>query len=113
MELMDACLEESYVESQAVRCIQVGLLCLQKFPEDGPTMSSVVFMLGTEGADLPQPKEPGFFIERRSVELDVAPVQGTCLLENAMTTALSELDVAPVQICQTLPYDEKNYNSYS
>ena len=64
MELMDASLEESYVESQVLRCIQVGLLCIQKFPEDRPTMSSVVFMLGTEGAALPQPKEPGFWMWR-------------------------------------------------
>ncbi|KAK2632256.1 hypothetical protein EUGRSUZ_L01797 [Eucalyptus grandis] len=66
MELTDEFERASFVVSQAERCIQVGLLCVQKFPEDRPTMSSVVFMLANEGATLPLPKEPGFFIERSS-----------------------------------------------
>ncbi|KAK6132614.1 hypothetical protein DH2020_033644 [Rehmannia glutinosa] len=64
LELMDECFKDTFVESQVKRCIQVGLLCVQKFAEDRPDMSSVIFMLGTDGAILPEPKEPGFFIER-------------------------------------------------
>ncbi|KAK6132852.1 hypothetical protein DH2020_033403 [Rehmannia glutinosa] len=66
LELMDECLNDTFIESQVKRCIQVGLLCVQKFAEDRPDMSSVIFMLGTDGAILPEPKEPGFFIERSS-----------------------------------------------
>ncbi|EXB28513.1 Receptor-like serine/threonine-protein kinase SD1-8 [Morus notabilis] len=68
LDLMNVCFNDSYVESQVLRCIQVGLLCVQKFPYDRPTMSSVVFMLENEGSILPQPKEPGFFMERSSME---------------------------------------------
>ncbi|KAL0320720.1 UNVERIFIED_CONTAM: Receptor-like serine/threonine-protein kinase SD1-6 [Sesamum radiatum] len=64
LELMDECMNNTFVESQVKRCIQVGLLCIQKYAEDRPVMSSVLFMLGTEGAVLPEPKEPGFLIER-------------------------------------------------
>lgn len=60
LELMDSCLEDSYVESQVLRCIQVALLCVQKLPEDRPAMLAVVFMLGNEGVTLSQPKQPGF-----------------------------------------------------
>ncbi|XP_011097958.1 G-type lectin S-receptor-like serine/threonine-protein kinase At4g27290 isoform X2 [Sesamum indicum] len=63
LELIDECLNDTFVESQVKRCIQVGLLCVQRFPEDRPVMSSVLFMLGSEGVVLPQPKEPGFFME--------------------------------------------------
>ncbi|KAK6154299.1 hypothetical protein DH2020_008547 [Rehmannia glutinosa] len=66
LELMDECFKDTFVESQVKRCIQVGLLCVQKFAEDRPDMSSVIFRLGTDGAILPEPKEPGFFIERSS-----------------------------------------------
>ena len=66
LELMDPCLEESCVESQVVRCIHVGLLCVQKYSKDRPTMNSVVVMLANKGVELPQPKQPGFFIERSS-----------------------------------------------
>ncbi|KAK6132612.1 hypothetical protein DH2020_033642 [Rehmannia glutinosa] len=66
LELMDESLKDTFIESQVKRCIHVGLLCVQKFAEDRPVMSSVIFMLGTDGAILPEPKEPGFFMERSS-----------------------------------------------
>ncbi|XP_019196345.1 PREDICTED: G-type lectin S-receptor-like serine/threonine-protein kinase At4g27290 [Ipomoea nil] len=68
IELMDNCVRDSYVESQVLRCIHVALLCVSKLPEDRPTMASVVFMLENEEVALPQPKEPGFFVERNSTE---------------------------------------------
>ncbi|KAL0406861.1 UNVERIFIED_CONTAM: Receptor-like serine/threonine-protein kinase SD1-7 [Sesamum latifolium] len=66
LELMDESLNDTFVESEVKRCIQVGLLCVQKYAEDRPVMSSVLFMLGTEEAILPEPKEPGFFPLERS-----------------------------------------------
>ena len=52
---------------EALRSIHVGLLCVQEKPEDRPTMSYVVLMLGNEDA-LPRPKKPGFFTERDLIE---------------------------------------------
>lgn len=63
LELIDNMLEKSAVFSEIIRCIHVGLLCVQKQPEDRPNMSTVVLMLGGESS-LPQPKQPGFFTER-------------------------------------------------
>ncbi|PIN04200.1 Serine/threonine protein kinase [Handroanthus impetiginosus] len=62
LELVDECLKDTYNESHVKRCIQVALLCIQKFPENRPVMSSVVFMLGHEESVLSEPGEPGFFI---------------------------------------------------
>ncbi|XP_059655498.1 G-type lectin S-receptor-like serine/threonine-protein kinase At4g27290 [Cornus florida] len=72
LELVDSCLKNSYIESQVQRCIQVGLLCVQKLPIDRPSMSSVVFMLGNEGVALPEPKQPGFFVERSSMDAETS-----------------------------------------
>uniref|UniRef100_A0A5B7BTR1 non-specific serine/threonine protein kinase n=1 Tax=Davidia involucrata TaxID=16924 RepID=A0A5B7BTR1_DAVIN len=69
-ELIDAELEESFSINDVVRCIQVGLLCVQQRPEDRPTMSTVVFMLSTENAVLPHPKEPGFSMESSFIKID-------------------------------------------
>ncbi|KAL4308258.1 hypothetical protein GQ457_01G005170 [Hibiscus cannabinus] len=66
MELVDECLKDSIVESQVLRCIQVGLLCVQNLSRDRPTMSSVNFMLANEESSLPHPKVPGFFSETSS-----------------------------------------------
>lgn len=67
---MDACLEDSHCLSEVLRCIHISLLCVEQRPEDRPSMSSVVVMLGCENA-LPQPKQPGFFTGKHS--LDQAP----------------------------------------
>ncbi|XP_031390717.1 G-type lectin S-receptor-like serine/threonine-protein kinase At4g27290 isoform X3 [Punica granatum] len=63
-ELIHEWMEDSFPLSEVMRCIQVGLLCVQRCPEDRPTMSSVLLMLDSESMRLPQPKEPGFYLER-------------------------------------------------
>ncbi|KAJ0684559.1 putative protein kinase RLK-Pelle-DLSV family [Helianthus annuus] len=61
LQLVAKCLGESVNVSQVLRSIHVGLLCVQRHPEDRPTMTSVIMMLGSEGP-LPSPKEPGFYV---------------------------------------------------
>ncbi|CAL5402907.1 unnamed protein product [Camellia sinensis] len=62
-ELVDPLVEDLENQSELVRAIHVGLLCVQQYPEDRPNMSTVVLMLGGEGG-LPLPKQPGFFTKR-------------------------------------------------
>ncbi|KAL0745504.1 hypothetical protein Bca101_102000 [Brassica carinata] len=47
---------------EILRCLQIGLLCVQELVEDRPMMSSVVLMLGSEGVLIPQPKQPGYCV---------------------------------------------------
>ncbi|KHN19082.1 G-type lectin S-receptor-like serine/threonine-protein kinase [Glycine soja] len=63
VEFMDVNLNLAAIPSEILRCLHVGLLCVQKLPKDRPTMSSVVFMLSNESITLAQPKQPGFFEE--------------------------------------------------
>ncbi|KAK9936204.1 hypothetical protein M0R45_013057 [Rubus argutus] len=60
LDIIDSSVGDSFSESEVLRCMQVGLLCVQERAEDRPTMSSVVLMLSSETASLPQPKNPGF-----------------------------------------------------
>ena len=62
LELIDTSLLGSYPQSEALRCIHIALLCIQQLPEVRPSMSTVVLMLASQTA-LPQPKQPGFFVE--------------------------------------------------
>ncbi|KAL3820991.1 hypothetical protein ACJIZ3_006896 [Penstemon smallii] len=53
-------------QSQVLKCINVGLLCVQEDPNDRPTMSNVVMMLGSEVATLlPRPTRPAFVTRKR------------------------------------------------
>ena len=71
-ELIDPLMEDSFPMSEILRCIQVGLLCVQQCPKDRPTMSSVLLMLDRESAMLPQPKHPGFYTERSQDDAESA-----------------------------------------
>ncbi|XP_064963200.1 receptor-like serine/threonine-protein kinase SD1-8 [Musa acuminata AAA Group] len=66
-ELVDGSIGHSCSLAEVLRCITVGLLCVQERPEDRPTMSSVVIMLNSDG-ELPQPRQPGFVVARAPPE---------------------------------------------
>lgn len=68
LELIDSSMHNSSSPSEVMRCIQVGLLCVQERAEDRPNMSSVVLMLSSETATMPQPKQPGFCLGRNPAE---------------------------------------------
>ena len=66
-EFIDASMGNTCNLSEVLRSINLGLLCVQCFPEDRPNMHYVVLMLSSEGA-LPQPKEPCFFTDKNMME---------------------------------------------
>ncbi|PON46980.1 S-locus glycoprotein [Trema orientale] len=69
-ELIEKCLRDSYNNMEEVlRCIHVGLLCVQQSPVDRPNMSSIVLMLSGESV-LPEPKPPGYFMKTDKWEED-------------------------------------------
>lgn len=57
LDVVDPLLGGSYEACEVLRCIHIGLLCVQPFTDDRPTMSEVVFMLCNE-TNLPFPKQP-------------------------------------------------------
>ncbi|KAH1056188.1 hypothetical protein J1N35_034253 [Gossypium stocksii] len=62
MKLIDEHFASSSVPTEVLKCIQIGLLCVQVDPANRPTMSTVVAMLGSETITLPLPVEPTFYV---------------------------------------------------
>jgi hypothetical protein len=60
LDLMDPTLVEICNVDQFVKCVNVGLLCVQEDPKDRPTVSNVITMLDSEVATIPTPKQPAF-----------------------------------------------------
>ncbi|KAK0600432.1 hypothetical protein LWI29_014911 [Acer saccharum] len=87
LELIDNLLDYSSASSEILRCIHVGLLCVQQGPEDRPNMSSVVVMLSSEGS-LPQPKQPGFFTERNLPESESSSSKHLSSSTNEVTISM-------------------------
>jgi hypothetical protein len=61
MEIVDSSLGDQYA-NEVSRCIQIGLLCVQEHATDRPTISAVVFMLGSDTI-LAYPKQPVFILK--------------------------------------------------
>ncbi|KAK4421280.1 G-type lectin S-receptor-like serine/threonine-protein kinase [Sesamum alatum] len=47
-------------QAEIVRCLHIGLLCVQEFPINRPNISTVLSMLSSEIVDLQAPEHPGF-----------------------------------------------------
>ncbi|KAG6642520.1 hypothetical protein CIPAW_09G146200 [Carya illinoinensis] len=59
--LVDATLKDRST-TQIMRCIHIGLLCVQQNVTDRPTMATVVLMFNSHFITLPVPTRPGFLI---------------------------------------------------
>ncbi|KAJ6935252.1 hypothetical protein NC652_010303 [Populus alba x Populus x berolinensis] len=62
MEFVDPLLVERGPAEGILRCMHIGLLCVQKDPADRPTMSFVDLALASDPIALPQPQQPAFSI---------------------------------------------------
>ncbi|XWS18265.1 hypothetical protein CRYUN_Cryun32bG0028800 [Craigia yunnanensis] len=76
MEIIDSSLGGSYPAAAVLRCIQIGLLCVQENATDRPKMSDVVAMLGHD-ASLPSPKQPAFIINKTNKGDEAGCSEGT------------------------------------
>ena len=61
---MDETLQDTCIANQFVKCVNIGLLCVQENPGDRPTMMNVIKMFDIETVNLPTPKRAAFFIGR-------------------------------------------------
>ncbi|KAF3451660.1 hypothetical protein FNV43_RR07756 [Rhamnella rubrinervis] len=57
-------LESSSPIEEILRCIHIGLLCVQEDPADRPTMSTVVGLLGIESLSRPEPRQSAIAVGR-------------------------------------------------
>ncbi|TXG47131.1 hypothetical protein EZV62_026425 [Acer yangbiense] len=66
MQLLDSTLTDSYSRNEVIRCIHIGLLCVQEDPAVRPTMATVVLMLNSYSVTLALPQQPAFFYGNRT-----------------------------------------------
>jgi hypothetical protein len=84
LEFVDPLLMESCMAMEVLKCMHIGLLCVQEDPADRPTISSVLFHLGNESISLPHPKQP-VFVVARVIQTDQIPT--TNLSVNQLTVS--------------------------
>ncbi|GJS52228.1 receptor-like serine/threonine-protein kinase SD1-8 [Tanacetum coccineum] len=69
LELLDESVGAEFSRDEVLRCIHIGLLCVQEQAEQRPNMAKVLLMLSSDVGQLPQPRHPGFNIGLRSSEV--------------------------------------------
>nr|GFD09523.1 G-type lectin S-receptor-like serine/threonine-protein kinase At1g61550 [Tanacetum cinerariifolium] len=85
-EFIDQALARPSCLPEGLRCLHVGLLCVQDLAKDRPTMTEVVSMICSE-IDLSEPKEPLFTLQRLSGSSIGQESPNTCSI-NAVTLSM-------------------------
>ncbi|XP_029124670.1 cysteine-rich receptor-like protein kinase 10 [Cajanus cajan] len=65
LNTLDPKLKEDHSHIEVIKCIQIGLLCVQDYPNDRPSMMTIVSYLISNLVELPSPKEPTFFLHNK------------------------------------------------
>ncbi|KAJ6725305.1 CYSTEINE-RICH RECEPTOR-LIKE PROTEIN KINASE 29 [Salix viminalis] len=73
--------------TEMMRCIHIGLLCVQENVADRPTMASVVLMLSSSSLTLQIPSQPAFFMGNNTYHSDMS----SSLEHNSRVTDQSSL----------------------
>ncbi|KAG8078164.1 hypothetical protein GUJ93_ZPchr0007g5984 [Zizania palustris] len=91
LELADETMNGSFNSDEVLKCIKVGLLCVQENPDDRPLMSQVLLLLAaTDAATLPTPKQPGFAARRIIMESDTSSSKPDCSIFDSATVTILE-----------------------
>uniref|UniRef100_A0A2N9J0P4 Cysteine-rich receptor-like protein kinase 10 n=1 Tax=Fagus sylvatica TaxID=28930 RepID=A0A2N9J0P4_FAGSY len=97
LELLDPTLGDSFSRDEVMRCIHLGLLCVQEDPADRPTMAMIVLTLNSGSVTLPSPQQPAFFLRsktytmlRKNLESDQSPSKSMPWSVNEVS--ITELD---------------------
>ena len=75
MDIVDSSITESFDSHEVLRCIQIGLLCVQEDAMDRPTMLAILLMLSCE-TTLPSPNQPAFVFRRPTKDLGSVTEKG-------------------------------------
>ncbi|KAG6641552.1 hypothetical protein CIPAW_09G081600 [Carya illinoinensis] len=89
--------------SQTMRCIHIGLLCVQENVAVRPTMATVVLMFNSHSITLPVPSRPAFLMHntrsdvssqsKNGVGVTTPNRRGSCIVQASINEAsISELD---------------------
>ncbi|OMO55697.1 hypothetical protein COLO4_35893 [Corchorus olitorius] len=100
LNYMNPSLRSYYSREEVIRCIHIGLLCVQEDPSERPTMASVILMLNNYSVTLQAPNAPpsilipatdsNFPINSEFVSSDQSAINSTSVSINE--ASISELD---------------------
>ncbi|XP_068322774.1 cysteine-rich receptor-like protein kinase 25 [Pyrus communis] len=100
LELLDVNLRDSYSRSEVIRCIHIGLLCVQEDPDKRPKMQKILLMLSSYSLSMPSPERPAFFLHSRT-DPNMPPM--TCTSSDQPASNPLSLSVNEASITELYP----------
>lgn len=81
---------------EMIRCIHIGLLCVQENVADRPTMATVLMMLSSSSLTLPIPSKPAFFMHSITNESNtmLKPNRGTHSEAKSLQTSDNDISIS-------------------
>ncbi|KAK3431967.1 hypothetical protein EUGRSUZ_E04150 [Eucalyptus grandis] len=95
LEVLDPAIGDLYSRDEVLRCLHIGLLCVQEDPMDRPTMATVVLMLSSYSVSLASPLQPAFFLRSRT-EIPMKNLESDQSTGRSMAMSINEMSVTEV-----------------
>ncbi|KAL5730994.1 hypothetical protein ACHQM5_003763 [Ranunculus cassubicifolius] len=97
LELIEPSLEDNYPRDEVMRCIHIGLLCVQEDAALRPTMTTVVHMLNRDSVALPLPTTPAFVVNTKE-KLNIAehgeqPSEGNESIDGSINDSINNVSL--------------------
>jgi hypothetical protein len=99
LSILDPNINGRYSEIEVIKCIQIGLLCVQQFPDARPTIVSIVSYLTNDFIELPTPQESATVFHRQMDAKEIPLVSSSSRLINTSTP----LTINDLSITEVLP----------
>ncbi|XP_068492439.1 cysteine-rich receptor-like protein kinase 6 [Phaseolus vulgaris] len=93
LSILDSNLKENHSHMDVLKCIHIGLLCVQENPDVRPTIAMVMSFLNNHSLELPFPQKPAFFLHKCTMDEDVDIQQKSS--ESKAINEMSTTDVYP------------------
>lgn len=82
---MDPALGNQWPKHEVLKCIHIGLLCVQDAASDRPTMSDIVTMLNSYTVTFPAATRPAFFVPQEGSSDRTMENQGASQSDQSMS----------------------------
>ncbi|KAL5194988.1 Cysteine-rich receptor-like protein kinase 25 [Glycine soja] len=92
LSILDSNIKERYSQMEVLRCIHIGLLCVQENLNDRPTITTIISYFNNHSLELPSPQEPAFLLHRRRMDPEIVIQQESSLSQAANGSALFSIN---------------------
>ena len=83
---------------KVMKCIQIGLLCVQENPDTRPTMATIVSYLNNLSLELLSPQELAFFLRCRLMDPKIVARESSCnqFVNSSILFSINEMSISKI-----------------